>query len=73
MGFLAWAQIWVHAIHMEGGSDTNKLAQELTRRDIKIVPYPAPPPYLDLNSDSLTTELRHPQCVCMCVQYIKSQ
>ena len=50
----------------EDGSDTNKSAQELTRRDIKkhcFSPCPARgsnPGSLDLNSDALTTELRPP-------------
>ena len=50
----------------EGGSGTNKSAQELTRRDRKTAPHPAPlwdrtnPGSLDLNSGTLTTELRPP-------------
>ena len=36
------AQNWIHAVYTVC-SGTNKSAQELTRRDRKIVPYPAPP------------------------------
>ena len=44
----------------EGGSGTNKSAQELIRRDRKTAAHPAPPGdrnprSLDLNSDSLTS------------------
>ena len=42
MGSLTCAQPWVRAVYTEGGSGTNKSAQELTRGDIKIAPYPPP-------------------------------
>ena len=48
-----------------GGGGGGVQAQDLARRDREIVPHPAPtrgsnPGPSDLNSDSLTTELRPP-------------
>ena len=68
----------------EGGLGTNKSEQELTRRDRKhTVPHPAPPRgsnpgSSDLNSDSLTTELRPPvnlsfRCCCCSVLQLNTQ
>ena len=56
-----------------GGLGTNKSAQELTQRDRKTVPHPAPPqvkPWVFEKSNTLTTELHPPpartQRLCAC-------
>ena len=57
MGSLTCVETWVRAVHSEGESDTNKSAQELTRRDTKnlsLSPCPATgsnPRSSDLKSD----------------------
>ena len=61
MGSLTCAQLWVRAVHTNGGSGTNKL----TRRDRKTVVHLVPPrgwnlASADFSSESLTTELRPP-------------
>ena len=67
MGSLTCAQMCVCHTH-EGGSGTNMYAQELTRRDRKTVPHPAPTgdrtqglPGLNYD-DILTTELLPDSC-----------
>ena len=66
MRSLMCAQIWECRTY-EGGSGTNKSAQESTQRDRKTVFHLAPPGdrtrFSDLNSDSLTTELHLPSGV----------
>ena len=43
IGSLMCAHMWGCAVHTKGGSGTNKSAQELTWRNRKAVPHPAPP------------------------------
>ena len=61
----------------EEGSDTNKSAQALTRRDRKTAPHPTPsrdrgsnPRSSGVNSDALTTELHPPSVVGLMVLII---
>ena len=52
MGSLTCAHVWARAVHIKGQAQLNKSAQELTRRDRKTVPLPAPPGALCMNRDN---------------------